>query len=43
MGLVRDAALARRFALQQPQLMEFALRVAALRELAAQALKRGRA
>lgn len=38
MELIRDAALARKFALKNPDMMEYALRVAALREFAAEQL-----
>lgn len=42
MGFVKDAALARKYALAHPEHMEFALRVAALREFASAALRRPR-
>ncbi len=42
MGFVRDAALARKLAMSNPEMMEFALRVAALREWAAEQLRRPR-
>jgi hypothetical protein len=42
MGFVRDAALARKYATAHPEHMVFALRVAALREQAAEWLRRPR-
>jgi hypothetical protein len=43
MGFVRDAALARMYALTHPEHMEFALRVAALRSFVAEGLRHPRA
>lgn len=40
MGFVRDAALARKYAMAHPERMVFALRVAALRDFAAECLRR---
>lgn len=42
MGFVRDAALARRYAMAHPEHMEYALRVAALRDFAAECLRHPR-
>ena len=41
-GLLRDAAKARRFAKQRPELAEYALRIAALREQGDEWLRRPR-
>jgi hypothetical protein len=42
MGFVRDAALARKYAMAHPEHMEYALRVAALRDFAAECLRHPR-
>ena len=42
MGFVRDAALARKYAMAHPELMKYAPSVAALRERAAEWLRRPR-